>query len=176
MITKSETKRSELLDLLADHILANGLSASSLRALAKAAETSDRMLLYYFKDKDDLMEAALTRVAERMVGLLSNLTPNTPSPAAEVQRRIMPLLLDKTAWPYMRVWLEIASKSANGDVLYQKIGERIGRGLLEWGASQIEANSKKHRDRDAAKLLAFIEGLVLLKSIGMDDVCDRALE
>jgi len=38
-------RHDALIDWLADHVLAHGLSASSLRPLAKAAGTSGRMLL-----------------------------------------------------------------------------------------------------------------------------------
>ena len=58
-MTKPDTRRAAILERIADHILANGLSASSLRPLAKAAGTSDRMLLYYFADKAEIITAAL---------------------------------------------------------------------------------------------------------------------
>jgi AcrR family transcriptional regulator len=51
----SDDRLSLLLDRLADYVLAHGLTASSLRPLARAAGTSDRMLLYYFADKDAVM-------------------------------------------------------------------------------------------------------------------------
>ena len=43
-MARIEDRRALLLGKLADHVLAHGLSASSLRPLAKAAGTSDRML------------------------------------------------------------------------------------------------------------------------------------
>ena len=42
-------------------------------------------------------------------------------------------------WPFMRVWLEIASLSAQGDVFYRVAGEQIGREFLAWGTAQIDA-------------------------------------
>ena len=56
-MTKPDSRRTEIVERLADHVLAHGLSASSLRPLAKAAGTSDRMLLYYFADKSEMMTA-----------------------------------------------------------------------------------------------------------------------
>ena len=59
----ADDRRDALIDRLADHMLAIGIGASSLRTLAKAAGTSDRMLLYYFRDKDELVAATLERIA-----------------------------------------------------------------------------------------------------------------
>ncbi|MEM7525681.1 MAG: TetR family transcriptional regulator, partial [Pseudomonadota bacterium] len=68
-------KREALLDALADAVLANGLDAASLRPLAKAVGTSDRMLLYYFADKTALLTATFDRVLARLMPLLLPLYP-----------------------------------------------------------------------------------------------------
>ena len=70
-------RREEAIERMADHLLAEGLGAATLRPLAAAAGTSDRMLLYYFNDKDELLSATLHRVAERMLGKRPNLAPST---------------------------------------------------------------------------------------------------
>ena len=69
---KTDLKRQQLLGKIADHLLASGIEQSSLRQLAAAIGTSDRMLLHYFEDKEALMRAALTLVATRMIGLLDS--------------------------------------------------------------------------------------------------------
>ena len=58
-VIKPDTKRADIIERLTAYVLAQGLSASSLRPLAKAAGTSDRMLLYHFADKDDLFRTLL---------------------------------------------------------------------------------------------------------------------
>ncbi len=63
-----DSRRAALLDMIADHLLAAGLGKSSLRLLAAACRTSDRMLLYYFADKDSLMVAALQAISLRLNG------------------------------------------------------------------------------------------------------------
>ena len=55
---------------MADHLLAAGLTGVNLRALAAAAGTSDRMLLYYFTDKDELLAATLACIAARLTAKL----------------------------------------------------------------------------------------------------------
>ncbi|MEI6159755.1 MAG: TetR family transcriptional regulator [Roseococcus sp.] len=65
-----EERRSAALARMADHLLREGLAGASLRALAKAAGTSDRMLLYYFADKDELLGATLAHIAAELAALL----------------------------------------------------------------------------------------------------------
>ena len=79
-------RRAEILDRVADHILVHGLGASSLRPLAKAAQTSDRMLLYYFSDKAELVAAALEIIAMRLTQILESRSSNAPRPLDELRQ------------------------------------------------------------------------------------------
>eukprot|EP01033_Poteriospumella_lacustris_P022788 gene22788-17193_t len=79
-----ESRREAVIDRLADHILQAGLSGSSLKALAAAVGASDRMLLYYVRNKDDLLTTALGRLAERLTHLLDAAAP--PGPRAGTLR------------------------------------------------------------------------------------------
>ena len=166
-----DTRRDAILDRLADYVLAQGLSASSLRPLAKAAQTSDRMLLYYFSDKAEIIAATLDRISLRLVGVMNEQTAQTPLPLDQLRPKLLAIVLADAMWPYMRLWLEIASLAARGDVFYRSVGEQIARGFLAWGAAQLDSAS----ETDAANLLIMIEGTVLLKSVGLDDVCRQAL-
>lgn len=172
---KADDRRAEILDRLADYVLAEGLGASSLRPLADAAEISDRMLLYYFKDKAEVIAATLALISERLAVLLSKQSAQKPLPLDKLRIKIFDMLGAEELWPYMRVWLEIGSLAARNDPFYRAIGEQIGRGFLEWGAIQLESATPKQRDADAATLLVMIEGAVLLKSVGLDDVCRKAM-
>nr|WP_243446219.1 TetR/AcrR family transcriptional regulator [Polymorphobacter fuscus] len=169
----SDTRRAAMLDALADHVLAHGLAASSLRPLAKAAGLSDRMLLYHFKDKNAVLAATLATIASRLTVMLGDAVA-APMPLPEVRARLVPLLLGDALWPYMRVWLEMAALAAQGDALFAEVGEAIGRGFYAWGYAQVAAPTPERRAIDAAQLLTSLEGMVLLKSIGMEDVARLA--
>ncbi len=168
IVTKPDTRRAEIIERLAEHVLAHGLSASSLRPLAKAAGTSDRMLLYYFADKAEIMTATLGVIAMRIMAAMEARKPPAPLPFEQLQPIMLEAIVDEEMWPFMRVWLEIASMAANGDVFYRAVGEQLGRGFLSWGAAQIDAPDEAQRKRQAAQLLVTAEGMVVLKSIGLD--------
>ena len=173
-MTTLERRREEVLDRLADHVLAHGLAGSSLRPLAAAARTSDRMLLYYFKDKAELIAATLQHVALRLASRLETLAGSDPAPLEALRGRLLPALLSEDIWPYMRLWLEIAAAAARGDAVCRQVGEAIGRGFLAWGAARLEAATPAQRDVEAAQLLVSLEGLLLLRSLGLSDIGEAA--
>jgi AcrR family transcriptional regulator len=174
-VVKSDDRRAVLLDRMADHILAHGISESSLRPLAKAAKTSDRMLLYYFSDKSEMIAATLEHIAQRLALVLSEQGRHAPLPIDKLIPKLFDLLCDENLWPYMRVWLEIAALAAKGDPVCRAVGENIARGFLFWGAAQLDSPTVELRNADAARLLVTIEGMMLLKSVGLEDVCRAAL-
>jgi AcrR family transcriptional regulator len=129
--------------------------------LAKAAGLSDRMLLYYFKDKNELVEATLDKIVARLTVRLNNVVSTHKLPLDALATKLLAILLAEDLWPYMCVWLEIAALAARGDPLYRTLGGQIGKGFLAWGAAQLDAPS------NATALLVRIEGTILLHSLGM---------
>lgn len=166
--------RAAILERLADYVLAEGLSASSLRPLAEAAEISDRMLLYYFKDKAEVIAATLERVSLRLAALLNEQVTRKPLPLDKLRSELVALVFADELWPFMRLWLEIAALAARNDPFYREVGGRMARGFLAWGAAQLDSATPKQREADAARLLVMMEGMLLLKSVGLDDVCQKA--
>jgi AcrR family transcriptional regulator len=67
----STARREELAALATDYALDRGLIDLSLRPLAAAIGTSDRMLLYHFADKDDLVATVLRTSNDRSVEAVS---------------------------------------------------------------------------------------------------------
>ena len=63
-------RRVELAEAATDHALEHGLIGLSLRPVAAALGTSDRMLLYPFTDKDDLVATVLRVSNDRSVAEL----------------------------------------------------------------------------------------------------------
>src|SRR5213083_1932193 len=79
-------RRQVLADGATDYALDHGLIGLSLRPLAAALGTSDRMLLYHFADKDDLVATVFRAAVNRGVAELEALPP-----AADVRRCVLRL-------------------------------------------------------------------------------------
>lgn len=175
-MTRSEAQKDAMLEKLADFVLDHGLEAASLRPMARAAGTSDRMLIYHFTDKDTLIAATLDRIAARLVAYLDQQRAPQPLPADVLQSKLLDFALDDAIWPYMRLWLQIAARAAQGTAFYKAVGGQLGQGFITWIAGQIDAPDEDTRNRDAARLLVLVEGLVLIKSLGLDEICRPALD
>jgi AcrR family transcriptional regulator len=76
------TRREELAEAATDYAIEHGLIGLSLRPLAVALGTSDRMLLYHFRDKDDLVAEIVRTSTIRSVASIRALRPSSDLRAA----------------------------------------------------------------------------------------------
>jgi AcrR family transcriptional regulator len=171
-----DARRDAAIDRMADHLLKEGLSGASLRPLAAAAGTSDRMLLYYFTDKDEILAATLERIALRLAGRLDEVVPlGTPLGFTTLLSELWVATRSPALKPFMRLWLELAGSAARGDQPHRAVAGHIADGFLSWIASRLNV-AEAERARLAAALLAAVEGLVLLDAIGRPELADAAAD
>jgi AcrR family transcriptional regulator len=78
-------RRDVLLDQVTDHVLEHGLIGLTLRPVAAAIGTSDRMLIYHFESRDALVSAVVARSGERAIAAVAAL-PAAPSVRSAVNR------------------------------------------------------------------------------------------
>ncbi|RYU14490.1 TetR/AcrR family transcriptional regulator [Nocardioides iriomotensis] len=74
-MARETSRREELAQAATDYVLQHGLIGLSLRPLAAAIGTSDRMVLYHFDDKDDLVATVLRVSNDRSVAAIRALPP-----------------------------------------------------------------------------------------------------
>jgi len=169
-----DDRREAAIERMADHLLSDGLAAATLRPLAAAAGTSDRMLLYYFTDKDELLSATLARIAARMIEQLDVAIPiDRPAPFAVLLEQVWAALASESLRPFMPIWLELAAGAARGLQPHRGIAGDIANGFLAWVAARLQPESDGAPTR-APLFLTSIEGLYLLKAIGQDIIVDSA--
>jgi AcrR family transcriptional regulator len=81
MATNTE-RRAEWAETATDYVLEHGLIGLSLRPLAADLGTSDRMLLYHFGSKDELIAAVLRTSNERSTAHVRAMEPSADLHAA----------------------------------------------------------------------------------------------
>lgn len=166
-------RRTALLDAMAVHLLRHGFTGSPLRALASAAGTSDRMLLYYFVDKDALLTALLQHIAEQLASRLQV--------DDDGQQKVFPDLLNRL-WlaartpafePFMLLFLELAAAAGRGEEPHRTAAGRIAKGFTAWIGDRLIARDEE-RDARATLLLATLDGLFLLHTAGCETEASAA--
>ena len=166
-------RRAALLAAMADHLLVHGLEESPLRALAAAAGTSDRMLIYYFTDRSTLMTDLLDFTASRLATLLAD---------GNGQRRPYSILLS-WLWsmtqapafrPYMLLFVALAAAAGRGEEPYRTAAGRIAQAFIDWVAARLDADDDV-RHAQATLLLATLDGLFLLDCVGCNAEAEIAM-
>ncbi len=170
---KTVLKRQQILNQIADHLLANGMRDASLRHLAAAIGTSDRMLLHYFSDKEELMSAALNLVAARLIALLEN-TPEQ-MPFETLMPYLAGMIHDPRIRPHLKLWLELAAMSTAHET-YRLIARQICDNFYEWIFSVLKTDKAEERAPMAALAFATIEGFVLMDALDYGSKVASALE
>ena len=169
-------RREAAIERMADHVLAEGLSASTLRPLAAAAGTSDRMLLYYFADKDELLTATLERVAARMIAQLDDAVPEgKPRSFHVLLEEVWAALGSGEVKPFMHLWLDLAAGAVRGRLPHRNISSAIADGFLAWAARRLEPPNEGEAAWSAASFLVCIEGMLIVEALGRRDIADRGL-
>ena len=158
-------RRSALTDRMADFLLANGPNAASLRPLAAAAGISDRMLLYYFKDKAMAMTAAFDCVQRRFHTALADQAQPRPLPIGRMRGKIVLLLLDDALWPYMQLWLDVSALASRGDPVQRDRAQALWHALHNWVQGQLVGDAPNQR----ARLMMMIQAAVQQQAIGLRD-------
>lgn len=120
-------RRTELVSAASDHVAEHGLIGLSLRPLAAAIGTSDRMLLYHFESKDDLVAAILEHSSGTALEELAGLEPRADVRAA-VLDLWQQLRAGRLATDY-RVYIEAAAMGLLGREPYRSV---IRAGNREW--------------------------------------------
>jgi AcrR family transcriptional regulator len=85
-MARETRRREQVAQAATDYALEHGLVGLSLRPLAAALGTSDRMLLYHFDGKDDLVATVLRLSNDRSVAEVRALAP-----AADVRTAVLRL-------------------------------------------------------------------------------------
>ena len=163
---KAVLSREVLLPQLAAHVLANGLAGLSLRPLAKAAGTSDRMLIYHFGSKEQLIADLLEYLAQQFADALGSAFP---AGRAASRRDCFELVMAATAEPafapFFRLWWDIVGGCARGEKAYLASAGAIMDLLLQWVEAHLPPDDPDPA-AGAKAVLTMIEGAQMLAAVG----------
>ncbi len=166
-----EDRRLAAIERMAEFLLTEGLAAATLRPLAAAAGTSDRMLLYYFKDRDEILSATLHYFAERMLAQLDEAVP--PGKLYSFRTlldEVCEALASQEIRRSMHLWLDLAAGASRGFQPHLKIGGEMAERFTAWIAHRLAPRQEGQPTTSAALFLTLIEGMHLLEALGRADV------
>jgi AcrR family transcriptional regulator len=160
---KFESRRAAITSRLADVVLAKGLSELALRRAAKRLGTSDRMLLYYFGRKSEIVNVVLACISGRQSTLLAADPSARPYSPQRLLNKAWSIVSDPVFVPFMRVWVEVISRGTRGELPYTRLGEQTISSWLSWIEGRLDMPSGNMRSQYAAAILTTLQGATLLE-------------
>lgn len=174
-MVKPRMSSETLLPVMAAYVLENGLAELSLRPLAKAAGTSDRMLLYHFGSKDALIAALLDHLAQIYSVALDTAFPQGKAMSRkDCIEQVIAITRTDPFQPFMRLWWDIVAGAARGNQAYRDSAQRMMQQLLDWFETHMPDDDPDPAG-GARLLFTLIEGTLMLDALGQGHVADQGL-
>lgn len=172
---KGEKKKQEIIEKTANFILMHGLHDASLRNLANAAETSDRMLLHYFNDKEELLTVVLSFISTKFINLLQH-TEMEKLSFQKLVPFLYKMMRDPQIRPYMKLWLDLIGRASKETEPYYQVAKEICDSFYEFYLEVIQVDEGENIEEVAALALVTVEGIALLDALGDDSRIHQALK
>ncbi|MGW3325723.1 TetR/AcrR family transcriptional regulator [Streptomyces virginiae] len=167
-VRRTSGKRERLATAAAQVLHAQGVAQTTLADIAQAAEVPVGNVYYYFKTKDDLVEAAIDAQAEHLRAMIAALD-ELPTPAERLKALLAGWveqreLTARYGCPTGTLACEL-DKRADG--LDRSIAT-VMRALLDWVEQQFRAMGHPDAREPAVALIASYQGISLLTNTFRD--------
>lgn len=151
--------REALLGRILAYYARHGVRDTSLRTLAAAIGTSQRMLHYHFGSREDVLAAVIDAVAGRQAAQIAALFAQESDPFVAGRRNWEATVFD--AQRYGPLWLELATHAMHAEPYAARLGEVMVAAQLREFARIYAVHTDPARARRLARLtLAVGQGLI----------------
>ncbi|MGF7236249.1 MAG: TetR/AcrR family transcriptional regulator [Frankia sp.] len=165
-------ERERLLGLIADHLLESGVSTVTLRGIATAVGSNNRMLLYYFGSKERLVADGIAEAAGRfpVFGRALAGIHGRQQPIAAWLDAVWRDISDEANTPYLRLFFELFGLAAHRPDRYGPFLESVGSDWVELVGRSLRTDGVPADDAQdlAIEVVALWRGLQFALLSGAD--------
>jgi AcrR family transcriptional regulator len=165
--------KDEILEGALGAVFDDGLSQLTFGRLAKRLGISDRIIVYYFPTKDDLITEVMGAVGIRLQLTLAEAFTARARDHVELARAAWPVLAHGDADPLFALFFEANGLAAAGREPYRRVMSGLVAGWIEWLATFFDGRAAARRTESEAAI-ALIDGLLLLRQLAGPEAADRA--
>lgn len=165
--------KHEILDGALAVAFDTGLSHLSYGSVARHLGISDRVVVYYFPSKDDLIGEVLVALGDQLQAALA---PAFAAPVAdhvEVLRVAWPMLARPDVDPVFGLFFEASGLAATGREPYRTLVAELMHTWTVWVGSLLRGTSAQRR-AEATAAMATIDGLLLMRQVVGSEAADVA--
>jgi len=147
---------------IARHLLKEGVSMTSVRQLAVVAGISDRMLLYYFADKSEVLLEAMQHLLHALEEKLEErLSRHPPDAGGNPYLWFVDMARDPEIEPFIKLWLEVVIRSLRNDRFYKPIASEVGRRFIAWLSMVLDQTGANEISPET--LLVLVYGVTMVR-------------
>jgi AcrR family transcriptional regulator len=165
--------KEEILEAALEASLADGVASLTYGRLARQMDITDRMIVYYYPTKADLIGAVLEEYTARLMGMLSVAFSEPASDHVDMLRAAWPYLADPAADPMLRMFFELVGLSARGLEPYATLVPPAFDAWAELIAGLFTLPEEERR-AEAEATIALLDGLLMVRQILGPEAGERA--
>jgi AcrR family transcriptional regulator len=161
LTAKGQTQAESILDAAVNCLGNEGYAGTSLQRIADAAGVQKRMVLYYFGSREQLIAAAVERLADEFLARLSTRLEGVATPEEVVDQLAEALLEEGDQRSLIAAYFGVAAEAANDPTLHAQLeslrakATELAHEILD---SLEEAGYELSMERDLAILAAIAVG------------------
>ena len=142
-----------------------GIAQLTFRRVGAQLGISDRMVVYYFPSKLDLVTAVVGSLTAEMANLLEEAFGSRPLTQQNLVRRAWPVLTTPAADRVFAIFFEIVGLASTGQAPYDTLAADLANGWVEWLGPRVVGSTTEVRARRALATVAQIDGLLLIRHV-----------
>ena len=166
--------REEILAGALAEVTDSGLSQLSFGRVAKRLEITDRMVVYYFPTKDDLLTAVVVELGLQLQRLLEDAFGSDRLPPAELERRAWPVLTSQTGDRVFAAFFELVGLASAGLAPFKTLAPLLVEAWVDWLGPHLESSTAANRRKETLAIVARLDGLLLLRATIGAEAADMA--
>jgi len=151
----------------------DGLSQLTYGRVAKRLGINDRIAVYYFPTKDDLISEVLMSLGARLQQTLAAAFTSPSADHLALLRSAWPVLAHPDADPIFALFFEANGLAAAGRAPYHTLVPQLVATWIAWVAEFIHGTPAQRRT-EAEAAIAIVDGLLLLRQLAGPEAADRA--
>ncbi|MEM7285066.1 MAG: TetR/AcrR family transcriptional regulator [Actinomycetota bacterium] len=165
--------KEEILAGALETAFADGLSQLSFGRVAKHLGINDRIVVYYFPSKDDLITNVMLAMGGDLQTALAQAFTEPAGDHVALTRAAWPILSAPDSDRVFALFFEANGLAAAGREPYRSLVSGIIAAWIDWLVDFFEGTDDERRT-EAESAIALIDGLLLLRHLAGADAADRA--
>ena len=151
----------------------DGLSQLTFGRLAKRLGISDRIVVYYFPTKDDLISEVIGAMGIQLQHTLAQAFTERAADHLELIRAAWPVVATPDADAVFPLFFEANGLAASGRDPYRSLVPTLVEMWIAWAAEFIDGSPDQRRI-EAETAIALIDGPLLLRQLAGPESAERA--